>query len=265
MLVHHRTPLWHICCLIGLSVLIGVCLSALKAQVVPQSAPLNPAFDADQQRQQTCAKRTFDGHPLGYIPSRIRLPVPHSPLMGSFTALPAQYDLRTTGKLTPIKNQEESGCCWAFASYGSLESCLLPGASWDFSENNMKNNSGYDYDPNFGGGNYEMATAYLARWGYQTSTAFPCGAGPVLNSQDPYNDTSTYSPNFSPSLHVQQVAFLPTRANAIDNTAIKEAVMQYGAVGISLDYEDEDYNSDTFAYYNNSIGTANNHAVDIVG
>ena len=103
----------------------------------------------------------------------------------------------------------------------------------DFSENNLKNNSGFLPDPNTGGGDYFMSTAYLARWGYTTTTAFPYGAGPVLASQDPYNDTSTTSPNFAPALHVQQVIFLPPRECATDNTGIKNAVMTYGAVGTS--------------------------------
>jgi len=83
-----------------------------------------------------------------------------------------------------------------------------------------------------------MSTAYLARW-----------SGPVLAGQDPYSATSTTSATFPPAVHVQQVIWLPIRSSATDNSAIKQAVMTYGAVAISLDYEDPDFNSTTSAYY----------------
>ena len=46
--------------------------------------------------------------------------------------LPSYYDLRLLGKLTPVGDQGSSGVCWAFASLGSLESCLLPNETWNF-------------------------------------------------------------------------------------------------------------------------------------
>ena len=74
-----------------------------------------------------------------------------------------------------------AGACWAFATYASLESYLMPGENWDFSENNMKNllssayPEGFDRDNPNDGGNEFMSTAYLARW-----------SGPVAESDDPY-------------------------------------------------------------------------------
>jgi C1A family cysteine protease len=79
------------------------------------------------------------------------------------TSLPSIYDLRPN-KVTSVKNQNPAGTCWAFATYGSLESYLMPNENWDFSENNLKNTHGFDKDPNYGGGNQFMSTAYLARW-----------------------------------------------------------------------------------------------------
>ena len=38
---------------------------------------------------------------------------------------PVIYDLRTLGRVTPVKDQGAVGSCWAFATYGSLESSLL--------------------------------------------------------------------------------------------------------------------------------------------
>ena len=173
---------------------------------------------------------------------------------------PSSYDLRSTGKLTPVKNQGNTGDCWTFGTIGSLESNLLPVENDDFSENNMKNvlnsNSpvGFDLDD---GGTYDMALAYLAGW-----------EGPVYESQDPYSDSSVYSSNeiLNPVKHVQDVLMLPSRANSLDNNYIKWALMNYGAVGTYM-YMDESskyYNSATYSYYYNGAGGIN-HALDIVG
>ena len=40
-------------------------------------------------------------------------------------ALPARYDARTEGIVTPAKNQGSCGSCWAFATVGAMESHLL--------------------------------------------------------------------------------------------------------------------------------------------
>ena len=52
-------------------------------------------------------------------------------------ALPATFDLRDAGRLSPVRDQGRYGTCWAFASLASLESSLLPGDAHDFSENNL--------------------------------------------------------------------------------------------------------------------------------
>ncbi len=105
------------------------------------------------------------------------------------TTYPSSYDLRTLGKLSAIEDQGQTGCCWTFATMGSLESHLLPADPESFSEDNLALNSGFDSsydhstDPNdsssayMAGGNALMSTAYLARW-----------AGPVLASQDAFDD-----------------------------------------------------------------------------
>jgi hypothetical protein len=111
--------------------------------------------------------------------------------------------------------------------------------------------------------------SYLARW-----------AGPILASQDAFGDGYT-PPGLMAAYHVQNVFFLPPRANQFDNGAIKSALMKYGAVDASIDapeteqswwewligashYAKRFWNSDHNAYY--YWGTACvDHAVDIVG
>ena len=83
------------------------------------------------------------------------------------TALPAKYDSRDWGWVSPVRNQGWTGACWTFAMSGVLESALLKatGLAADFSENNMQNTmtkySIYgDTQTLEGGGNID-STAYL--------------------------------------------------------------------------------------------------------
>ncbi len=177
------------------------------------------------------------------------------------TSLPANYDLRTLGKLTSVKDQGVDATCWTFAALSSLESSLLPNQTWDFSENNMKNllsnlyPNGFDrgYDD---GGSWQMATAYLTSY-----------SGPVTSAQDPYNEFSGTSPTgLKVVKHVQETVILEPRnsTGVIDNDDIKNAVMKYGAVYSLMTYNVAYFNYNTNAYYYNGFEDVN-HAVDIVG
>lgn len=167
--------------------------------------------------------------------------------------LPSSYDLRGLGRLTPIRNQGGCGSCWSFATYGSLESNLMPGESLNLSENNLKNRHGFDLSC-CSGGNRAMSTAYLARW-----------EGALSEAQDPYNASSCVSPSgLAPVKHVQEVIYIPQRSGYLDNDALKQAVMQYGAVYTAYYHSDSYYNSSTGAYYFNGSSQAN-HGVCIVG
>ena len=176
----------------------------------------------------------------------------------SLKALPISYDLRTTGKLASVKNQGSYGTCWAQVTYGSLESCLLPGETRDFSENNLANLHGFDYslggfhDVNKGG-NYFMSTAYLARW-----------SGPVSEGDDPYPNPDASPSGLTVQKHVQEALSLPGRSNSLDNDTLKQAVIDYGAISTSIYWSGASYNSANAAYYYNGTGSTN-HGVCIVG
>lgn len=173
-----------------------------------------------------------------------------------YTVFPANYDLRLLGRVSSVKDQNPLGTCWTFGTMGSLESCLLPYEIDDFSENNLKNNNGFDLiDRDNYGGTYDMSTAYLARW-----------LGPVSESDDPYNIYSKVSTIYNPVKHVQNVLTLPARSDYSDNDNIKYAITNYGAVATDMCYDDSYsyYNSATDSYYYNS-NSNQNHGVCIVG
>ncbi|MDD1657333.1 MAG: lectin like domain-containing protein [Methanomicrobiales archaeon] len=250
--------------------------NGLKRLAVASESSEYQRYREEKQRGQV-RTTTAGGRSLGYIPSPVSLShltgaqVPRRALVaasqgmaaeggieesipgGDVVSLPASYDLRTLGKLTPVKNQGACGSCWAFATYGSLESTLLTAETWDFSENNLKNRHGY-VGTHCAGGNAYMSTAYLARY-----------AGPVSEADDPYNAVSSYSPSgLTARKHVQDVLYLPDRSGPLDNDNIKNAIQVYGGIYSLIYWTDAAYQTATSSFYYS--GEENiNHAITIVG
>ena len=112
------------------------------------------------------------------------------------------FDLRTEGRVTPVKDQgggEHGGNCASFATIGALESrWLTMGLSepdLDLSEQNMAACNGFEWG--YGeGANQFMCSAYLTRL-----------AGPVLESEDPYNQVITFCR--SDIVEMDPVALIP--------------------------------------------------------
>jgi C1A family cysteine protease len=168
--------------ILAAALMLSAILPAQERPSPAAAAPLNPRFLEYRSNLQQGKIRMWteaEGLPLGYVPPTVDLsylstiPFSFEDLLGS-TPLPATYDLRTLGRLTPIRNQLTCGSCWTFATMASIESALMPGEGRTFSENNLKNTAGRDASP-CSGGNGMMATAYLARW-----------SGPVNETDDPY-------------------------------------------------------------------------------
>ena len=168
---------------------------------------------------------------------------------------PASYDLRDHGKVTGVREQAHKSTCWIIAATGSLESCLLPGALYDFSENNLANHQGSLLD--FGGrADSELSTAYFARWD-----------GPVLERQDPYPYPGASPEGLRPALHVQDVLFLPPLVGSGDNAALKWAITTYGGIDVTMCWTIREgcLDKTTFAFYAWEPGLALNHHVTCVG
>ena len=144
-------------------------------------APVNPEFNR-QEAKEEAEKFGLNVDPLKIYTDygSLNAEVPNRQ-KASF--IPAYYDLRNEGRVTPMRDQGPNGSCWAFASYGSAESVLLPRENTDFSEKNLRNTHGYDWGPK-DGGTFQVSAAYLSRW-----------SGPIAERDEPYHPYDFYSPS----------------------------------------------------------------------
>lgn len=188
--------------------------------------------------------------------------------------LPSKYDLREENRVTKVEAQGQLGSCWALSTTAALESSLLTteGITYDLSENNMVTQLSDAYEESFKrkadwGGDDNMAVGYYASW-----------RGPVLEENDPYafggrEENIVVRAGCETIKHVQDVTFLPKRKSALDNDLIKEMLMEFGGISMTMwkgtpSTFGEFYSNDNFAWYYphdymNKEGGG--HSVTIVG
>lgn len=201
-------------------------------------------------------------HPLTHHTNRVERTAGRR-LLKAAAALPTRYDLRDidgqgTTYLTPVRNQNPYGTCWAFASMAGIEYLMNrdEGIAADLSVNNLVNLHGFAAAYNQGG-LPDLAVAVFLR-----------EDGPVTAALDPYK---------RPGLSVRErgvriprkVAMLPRWTTSVPGDlmtaqleSVKRGVMTYGPLTISY------YHSDSFlkgaTYYYTGAKDAN-HSVAVVG
>ena len=180
------------------------------------------------------------------------------------TTLPARFDSRDWGWISPVKNQYVSGACWCFSTYAALESALLKatGVEYDLSEQNIQkmllSYSKYGNNKLIEAGQTDIALQYILSW-----------LGPIPEEYDTFDMYGKITKDYvTPgNIHIQDAAIL--FANQSDINDYKKAIINYGAIttDILIDYQAPYFNVNTSASYYN--GTAEkytpNHAVAIVG
>lgn len=232
------------------------------SQDLPKKAPLNPDF-IKYKRQKTSGKiksQTYKGHGLGEIPSPVVLNFSNVSKSKISKSIPSLYDLRTENGgnwISPVRDQGSEGACWAFATYGAVESYWLKQGKgqYDLSEQNLATCHGFDWSP-LDGGNYNLSTAYLSRH-----------SGPISESDDPY--TLPLNPGcvsgLTPINFVQNARFFPgSDDSGYDVNIIKQAVIDNGAIYVNLCWDGAYFNGTDFTYYYDGSDNTN-HAVLLAG
>lgn len=210
--------------------------------------------------------------------------------------LPSSYDPRGTENETPIRNQTDTGACWAFGALKSLETdCIKQGTltaqdadlseshlawfAWTplqdtssslYGDNRVLSGSQNPYNI---GGDALLATFTLAnKWGAVAEEKAPFGktssmcesmlsADASLRTQSEIQLTQSecYDPDVTD----------PT--NEEDRNAIKQAILEHGAMDVSLYYTTsfaamKENTDGSYALYSNTHGQEDaNHCVTIVG
>lgn len=226
-----------------------------------RNAPINPAFLRYQENiNDVKTAETGMEHGLGEIPSPLYRPELADATMNELSGqdFNRTFDLRENGKVSAVRDQDGFGTCWAFSTFGSLESYLLPGENRTFSPKNMVNRAGFDLSYN-SGGSFDVSTAYLTRWD-----------GPVDEATDPYpiknwTDSAAYPPVF----HVQNVITYPPRSNQSGTEFIKAGLQRWGAAAVGFYWSDVYYNKTSFSYYQPAtapnLRSGGGHGVTLVG
>ena len=219
---------------------------------VPQTGSLAPISDALAEYLATPAVQRSAIYGC-YIPEHNTVIADASFNLSTKEPLPPVFDLRQLNALTPIRNQGYTSACWCFSSIAALESrMLLSGlGEYDLSENNMY--YGHGYVGLHTGGNRYMSSTYLMR-----------GAGPVLESLDPFQfDQGQYHPGITPAAYVPGAVWMP---QGLSLDIIKQTVMEFGALDAAMNFTDSYFNTGNYSYYYPGFaGASINHLVNIVG
>jgi len=178
-----------------------------------------------------------------------------------------------------VRDQGPYGTCWAFGAMASLESSLLKAfrGNADLSEWHLAyfayrdegdmlagftpDSLGPHADPIFDqGGESWMSTAILARW-----------TGAVSEAQRPYQSTRPWPENAAPlpsdpvSVYLENVLYL---GGTFDGPAVKNAIMTFGAVAVSMKWDDVNYspyNETHSSFYIPGKSETGGHTVALVG
>ena len=211
--------------------------------------------------------------------------------------LPAKYDGRTYGYLTPVRSQRPYAACWAYASIAALEAYVVKHGvvdtvtgkpattaldlsethlAWftytqaydklgmlagDRTERTGSSSSGGYPSYMMGGGSSAHAALTMMRWNGAASEQVT-GLSKAELPQDGFDASLAWRYD---SVHVQTAEKIP----CANRTAVKQAIMDYGACAVPICVPN-DANGTSFmsATGNTALycaGGTTNHAVTLVG
>lgn len=213
--------------------------------------------------------------------------------------IPTKYDARNFNNVTPVKNQNPFGTCWAFAMVNAAESSVLANGLYDSGKytskedaaknynlserataynffhreglNDPKKNTLGDYvDIYHNDSNYDDCCYNIGGNNFMSTMSYLNWEGPIYEEKSPYDPLYTGKPVssdldlfFDSDIHVQDVRYF-----SLDNPdEIKQHIMEQGAVMMSFHAfsgsSPQGTSENIYNYY--SDDSKANHAISIVG
>jgi KDEL-tailed cysteine endopeptidase len=168
----------------------------------------------------------FAGRYLGGFKPRKRSLRRQTDFAGNLTALPTSVDWSAKGAVTPIKNQEQCGSCWAFSATGAMEGAwfIAKGTLPSLSEQQLVDCSTAEGNQGCNGGLMDYAFQYVIdNKGITTEAAYPytatgpntCEAKgkPVAATLSAFKDVTTNSETALMTAIVQQPVSVAVEAD----------------------------------------------------
>ncbi|CAM6005606.1 unnamed protein product, partial [Sphagnum balticum] len=182
--------------------------------------------------------------------------------------LPASVDWRTSGLVTPVKDQGQCGSCWAFSATGAMEAANMKryGTLVSLSEQHLVDCSGAYGNTGCDGGFPDQAFSFAADDSTEGSTDTIKQYG--VDKEDDYAYTSGSSGNTGTC----RFSALPqtntgTGFKDVDPTeaALQEAVATQGPISVAIDASDTSFQFYSEGTYAGPCSQPINHAMLVVG
>ncbi|GJV13190.1 senescence-specific cysteine protease SAG39-like protein [Tanacetum coccineum] len=170
------------------------------------------------------------------------------------TAVPSSMDWRTKGAVTPIKDQGQCGCCWAFSAVAAMEGItqLKTGKLISLSEQELVDCDTSGIDQGCEGGLMDNAFDFIvSNKGLTTESKYPYkGVDGTCNSNEKSNNAATITghedvPANSESALLKAVASQP--------------------VSVAIDASGSDFQFYSSGVFTGECGTELDHGVTAVG
>ncbi len=201
------------------------------------------------------------------------------------TSLPSYYDSRAYDLVSTVKNQKETGMCWAFAAASTAETSLAklngyPINSVDLSELHLAYytyNDAYDALGLLKGDSTMPFTSYLTSGGMHYTTVLSLARWTGLidenknekfafsNADSNFRVTDNRNAYGNNEAIIKDAYYISTK----DASEIKKLIMTYGSAVVGFYYDDAYLNKDTAGYCYIATGSGGiksaNHEACIVG